>query len=270
MGFFDSIINAINESVDTGKSVYNTQNKWKNEEKEYTNNTTTNTIDINQLIELIDLKVSEKKCDIMINYGNTNDIKDYKKERAEIRKQIQKIKSSSKNSHNKNDDDYTEFVDRYNNKRNKRVAFCVSYLNHPKSTTQGRIDAMMIILLSPHYKGISHLKLDCPFLKERFSIYERRLKNKEDLSVLDYCFYGNLFTEAEIMPEIFFSKSAYMDKLSAFMACRNTMSYYDENYKTHLCQPSFFKLSMKYTNQVAIEEEKIITSIISNLGEKEI
>lgn len=266
MGFFDDLRKAWAEGYENGKTNCEKHNKWKEEENEYNANDDKKECIIQNVIKGINiarLSFEKKEIDLQLKYGkNSNeDKKELCTRKEDVRRRFEDLRRPSSSDDEKNE--IEEFVDRYNAHRDERVALCISYLKHPRATDKGIETALKILIRSPYCRNEKEVREDYANLKQRFNIYQQRLANKNTLNVLEYCFLSHLITDTEMIPmdDSYLSEQWSMDMTSYVMTCRNTVSYNDQMYGTHLSNLNFYKLSISYNSDVEDTRNDILSEI---------
>ena len=270
MGFFDELKKSVNESYNNGKENYDLQQRWKREEAEYASNTKHKKINIENIVKGINignLAIEKKRIELQLKYGDNSseDKKNLREMRRDVQSQINEIKISNPTNDSAEDEDL-DFIDNYRSTRNKRVALCISYLQHPKATTIGKKDALSLILMSPYCDNMIDIQNDKPTLKKRLNIYNTQLNNYMQLSALDYCFYSHLISDFEVIPVNVNDKDPLLfQALGDRIGHENAMIYNDRDYGTHFQNLDFYRLSSNYTEQVAKQEEEILLSYYNEI-----
>lgn len=260
MGFWNEIKKSISDSIEFGRLSNEMHQRWKREEAEYKKYSPQELITMDNIIKginIVKLSMDKKEIELQIKYGKNNKKakRDLQKAKNELSNEIDRIKKDNTNI----EENIDEFVGpeineiNYRKARERRVALCFNYLNHPKSTEDGRKNAILVLLYSSPY--VRNMQMDIPNLKKRFSLYEKMWCKETTLNVLEISFYFYIISNCDVVV-IDLEDKWWENNFSLQMVCGNSMKYNDEMYGTHFRDISFYGLSDQYTPDIKKAESE--------------
>lgn len=249
MGLFDDLL----KSIDDGKKNYEKEQEYKkkvaNELEYYESKQQKQSLDVNELcknIKKLKMNYDKSALDLRIKLEKTREERELlRKERANIDTEIREMEKIQYEEDDSYEDE--ELIVRYNRHTAKRIAFCYSYLRHPKATNEGKKLAINTLIDSqPLCTSID--EKEEKNLYKRYRRYLDFLNDIYNVSCLDLCFAFNLAQNYDFLrtdPE----SSQYLDilgrEIRTMNSCRNT----NEEFNLHIENIKFYKLSTNYSKK---------------------